>query len=111
MLHETKLADDEQTNAIQSIELGGQTYLVVGTGCADPDEAETSEGRLHLYEIELATGPRQSREQRVQQIRHLTQHKVPGNVFAVASVEGRLAAAVNSQVRAEQLRTVTRCRT
>ena len=95
-LDEARLEPGERPNCIAALSLAGKRYLVVGTGFIRPDSDETTSGRLLGFEVQSGTA-RHSKEER--ELKLAFEHEVRGNVFGVVGIEGRLAAAVNSEVQ------------
>lgn len=79
----------EQTLSCASMYLSGldAEVIVVGTALVLPEEHQPSKGRILVLEV--------TRENK---LRLLCERSVPGAVYAVTSINGRLAAACDSSV-------------
>ena len=79
----------EQTLSCASMYLSGldTEVIVVGTALVLPEEHQPSKGRILVLEV--------TRENK---LRLLCERSVPGAVYAVTSINGRLAAACDSSV-------------
>lgn len=96
-LDEIRLEPDERPNCITLLHAQGHEMLVVGTGFATGDHAnETTNGRLLGFDV--STGSSRTKEERGR-LRKLFEHDENGNVYSVQSINNRLAAAVNSEVK------------
>lgn len=95
-LDEIRLEPDERPNCITVLRAQGHEMLVVGTGLVSDDTPETTSGRLVGYDVSI--GSSRTKEERGR-LRRLFTHKENGNVYSVQSINNRLAAAVNSEVK------------
>jgi DNA damage-binding protein 1 len=98
-LHAFTCEPNEEVTAVKVLELTiaekTKTYFVVGTMFEEPGKTTTEKGRILVFE----EGPADRREYCL-----LASHTVPGCVFAVAALGGKIAAAINSAVSSLGLR-------
>jgi len=85
---------DEEVTTIQMIPSSGDTVICVGTVFLKFGEKEPSQGRLLLFKAELDA--RLSRKRR--QLKQISELDVKGCVYALARVNGLLAAAIGPAV-------------
>lgn len=81
--------------------LNGESYLVVGTGEASPDQEETQSGLICLYKVVFSHSSEGGLLKSKLQFVH--SEEVAGNVYALAQVHDKIVAAVNSQVASFEL--------
>ncbi|SNX84516.1 related to UV-damaged DNA-binding protein [Melanopsichium pennsylvanicum] len=96
VLDEIRLEPDERPNCITVLRAQGHEMLVVGTGFVSGDANETTRGRLVGYDV--STGNQRTKEERGR-LRQMFEHEENGNVYSIQSINNRLAAAVNSEVK------------
>jgi DNA damage-binding protein 1 len=84
----------ERVNCVESMELHGKSHVVVGTGRSENDQSETTEGRVVGFEVR--PDPTDSSRSRI--LHQAFAIEGGGNVYAVARVGDRVAAAINSDV-------------
>lgn len=109
-LHHFPCDIDEEITVVQTLLLPSddtrvnqRCYLVVGTQYYQSGETEAREGRIMLYEARDPWLPepqvsRQDTRLSRGKIALATSFKVKGCVFAVAEIDGMIAAAVNESV-------------
>lgn len=95
VLDEIRLEPDERPNCITVLRAQGHEMLIVGTGYASEQGDETTQGRLVGFDV---SGSSRTKEERGR-LRELFEHSENGNVYSVQSINNRLAAAVNSEVK------------
>ncbi|CBQ73184.1 related to UV-damaged DNA-binding protein [Sporisorium reilianum SRZ2] len=95
-LDEIRLEPDERPNCITVLQAQGHEILVVGTGFVSEQASETTQGRLVGFDV--SNGSSRTKEERGR-LRKLFEHSETGNVYSVQSINNRLAAAVNSEVK------------
>lgn len=84
------LEKNERANAVEAVQVDGKEFIIVGTGFVNPDDSETTDGRILGFT--LISNTEGSR------LVLRFEQQVNGNVYAVSSIGGRLVAAVNSTV-------------
>ncbi|EST05408.1 Cleavage/polyadenylation specificity factor, A subunit, C-terminal [Kalmanozyma brasiliensis GHG001] len=96
VLDEIRLEPDERPNCITVLRAQGHEMLVVGTGFVTDQTHETTHGRLVGFDV--SSGSSRTKEERGR-LRKFFEHDEKGNVYSVQSINNRLAAAVNSEVK------------
>lgn len=96
LLDEIRLEPDERPNCITLLQAQGHEMLVVGTGYISEQASETVHGRLIGFDVSI--GSSRTKEERGR-LRQLFEHDENGNVYNLQSINNRLAAAVNSEVK------------
>ena len=86
---------DEEVTAVLALKSG---HLVVGTVRHQIGETEPSSGRLLLFMVEPGEGPSRGERGRSLNLRMITSVNSEGCVYALAEVQGAIAAAVNTSV-------------
>ncbi|TKY85901.1 hypothetical protein EX895_005442 [Sporisorium graminicola] len=95
-LDEFRLEPDERPNCITVLRAQGHEILVIGSGFVSEQASETIQGRLVGFDV--SNGSSRTKEERGR-LRKLFEHSETGNVYSVQSINNRLAAAVNSEVK------------
>ncbi|PWN51805.1 hypothetical protein IE53DRAFT_313283 [Violaceomyces palustris] len=95
-LDEFWLEKDERANCIETVRLNGRDYLVIGTGFTEVSRNEITRGRLIGFIVQPGRHGDRGEERK---FKLAFEAQVPGNVYGLAGVGGRLAAAINSEVR------------
>lgn len=67
-----------------------QEYIVIGTAHAEVDAVEPSKGRILVFDITNENGKKPVL---------VTEKEIKGAAFTLASINGRIAAGINSKVR------------
>ncbi|KDN44089.1 hypothetical protein K437DRAFT_257225 [Tilletiaria anomala UBC 951] len=96
LLDTALLEDNERPNCVEVMRLGDggdEAFVVVGTGIIDERQSETVQGRILGFKVIPRRGERSGRALRLE-----FAHRVTGNVYALAQVGARVAAAINSDV-------------
>ncbi|KAF8526426.1 CPSF A subunit region-domain-containing protein [Gautieria morchelliformis] len=122
-LHHFPCDPDEEITVVQTLSLSlddshaneRKTYFVVGSQYHQPEETEAHEGRIMLFEARDPWLPEPQADRQDTKGRGkvglATSFKVKGCVFAVAEIDGQIAAGINESVYIFRLKTIQESRT
>ncbi|WFC99198.1 hypothetical protein MYAM1_001942 [Malassezia yamatoensis] len=92
------LLGNERPNCVSNVLLDGHAFLVVGTGFFIEEQEEVTAGRILGLEVTRKKSLESEYDATEVQVQLAFSLDVPGNVYGVAPVANKLAAAINSQV-------------
>lgn len=97
VLHAHRFGPNEHACSLFSCRLGDDptTYYIVGTAIVHPEESESKQGRLIVFQY-VKGGPDHSAGGKLQTV---AERELKGAPYSLAEFNGKLLAAVNSSVR------------